>query len=226
MTAKRKAAYLAKHPETAHGAVGCAGRKDDKLSSFADDAASKTGMDKRTVQRNAERGEKVTPGALAMHRECEHCGGPIPDRRRADAMYCSVACNKASYAAVLAQGLLDDKANRPPCKGCGAAIPAKAPAHREFCCVPCQRQARYRAKIEARPVQTCPACGSGFRPVRHDGGQRYCSHQCSQESYRTGHPINCHQCGTKIQTPRQQQKFCDTLCQGRWHWAKRRARRG
>lgn len=36
------------------------------MSPFADDAAAKTGVSKRTVQANAERGEKVTPAALAM----------------------------------------------------------------------------------------------------------------------------------------------------------------
>ena len=65
-TKARKEAYLRKHPETGHGAVGCTGRKDDNLSSFADDQSAKTGVDKRTVQRNAERGEKITPAALAM----------------------------------------------------------------------------------------------------------------------------------------------------------------
>lgn len=39
------------------------GVTDDKLS-FADDQADKTGVDKRTDQRNAERGEKITLVAL------------------------------------------------------------------------------------------------------------------------------------------------------------------
>lgn len=67
-TVKRKEAYLRKHPETAaHVAGGKArqGSADDKLS-FADDQAAKTGENKRTVERNAERGEKIAPAALAM----------------------------------------------------------------------------------------------------------------------------------------------------------------
>ncbi|WP_412505323.1 hypothetical protein [Roseovarius sp. SYSU LYC5161] len=36
------------------------------MSSFDKDQADKTGVDARTVRRNAERGEKVTPAALAM----------------------------------------------------------------------------------------------------------------------------------------------------------------
>ena len=66
-TAARKRAYLAKHPETAHGGD----RKSDQVDnlstcSFADDQADKTGETARNVRRNAERGEKVTPSALAM----------------------------------------------------------------------------------------------------------------------------------------------------------------
>lgn len=65
-TAKRKEAYLRKYPETARGVAGAEakhGRADDNLS-FADDAAAKTGMDKRTIQRNAERGEKVAASSI------------------------------------------------------------------------------------------------------------------------------------------------------------------
>ena len=56
------------HPQTAHGVAGAEarhGRADDKLS-FAADQASKTGENERTVQRNAERGEKINPSALAL----------------------------------------------------------------------------------------------------------------------------------------------------------------
>jgi ParB family transcriptional regulator, chromosome partitioning protein len=73
-TAKRKEAYLRLHPETAAGVSGGKvkpGNKitNDKLSSvpsFADDQAAKTGVDKRTVQRNAGRGEMITAAALAL----------------------------------------------------------------------------------------------------------------------------------------------------------------
>ena len=63
-TATRKEAYLRKHPETAHGKASPG--KEDNLSSFDRDQSEKTGVDPRTVRRNAERGEKVTPAALAM----------------------------------------------------------------------------------------------------------------------------------------------------------------
>jgi len=66
-TAKRKDAYLRKHPETGHGGD----RKSDQVAnsatcSFAQDQAEKTGTSARTVRQSAERGEKVTPAALAM----------------------------------------------------------------------------------------------------------------------------------------------------------------
>lgn len=63
-TARRKALYLELHPETGHG--GDRTKQDDNLSScsFADAIADSTGRDKRTVQRDAERGEKVAPDVL------------------------------------------------------------------------------------------------------------------------------------------------------------------
>lgn len=64
-TSKRKAAYIALHPETAKP-----GPKDaEKFSTtFADDQAEKTGVTARKVRMDAERGEKVTTAALAMVR--------------------------------------------------------------------------------------------------------------------------------------------------------------
>lgn len=65
-TAKRKEAYLRLHPETANGRNQHAGLDNLSNPTFADDQAAKTGVDARTVRRSAERGEKVTPEALAM----------------------------------------------------------------------------------------------------------------------------------------------------------------
>ena len=72
-TAARKKAYLAKHPETAAGIAGATARHGDatenfSTASFADDTAAKTGVTARKVRMDAERGEKVTPAALAMVR--------------------------------------------------------------------------------------------------------------------------------------------------------------
>lgn len=69
-TARRKVAYEAKYPETVRGVAGAEakhGRASDKLS-FADDTAKATGQDKRTVQRDANRGMKISDKALATLR--------------------------------------------------------------------------------------------------------------------------------------------------------------
>lgn len=64
-SAKRKEAYLALHPETAHGGD----RKSDQVAksatcSFAKDQADKTGRSERSVREDAERGAKVCQEAL------------------------------------------------------------------------------------------------------------------------------------------------------------------
>jgi ParB family chromosome partitioning protein len=61
-TARRKAIYLELHPETGHGKATA--NKDDNLSSFASETAKASGRDERTVQRDAERGEKIVPAVL------------------------------------------------------------------------------------------------------------------------------------------------------------------
>jgi ParB family chromosome partitioning protein len=80
-TAKRKEAYLRKHPETAHGGD----RKSDQVEkfstwSFADDQAAKTGVTARKVRMDAERGEKVTIAALAMVKGTKLDTGQFLDR--------------------------------------------------------------------------------------------------------------------------------------------------
>lgn len=70
-TARRKAAYLALHPETASGGNVSAsfekGRQvgdEPRPPRFTEDQASATGQSERVVQRSAERGEKVAAGVL------------------------------------------------------------------------------------------------------------------------------------------------------------------
>lgn len=69
-TARRKAIYLELHPETAQHVAGGKARQEtasDNLS-FAAATAEVTGRDQRTVQRDAERGEKVIDEVLDMIR--------------------------------------------------------------------------------------------------------------------------------------------------------------
>ncbi|SFJ53840.1 ParB-like nuclease domain-containing protein [Aquamicrobium aerolatum DSM 21857] len=80
-TRRRKEAYEALHPETRHGGD----RKSDqvdKLStrSYADDQASKTGVDARTVRRDAERGEKIAEDLLEMITDTHLDSGACQDR--------------------------------------------------------------------------------------------------------------------------------------------------
>lgn len=62
--ARRKEIYEQQHPETAHGSptvsrqVGDTRDRSETLS-FVADTASKTGQAERSIQRDAERGEKV-----------------------------------------------------------------------------------------------------------------------------------------------------------------------
>lgn len=66
-TRRRKAAYEALHPAAAHGAnQHTRGDAKSASPSFAADQAEKTGQAKRTVQLDAERGEKVSDDALGM----------------------------------------------------------------------------------------------------------------------------------------------------------------
>jgi ParB-like chromosome segregation protein Spo0J len=72
-TAERKRAYLAKHPETAHGTPGVSRQVGDirqRASSdrFTADTAAKTGQSERNVQRNAERGQDIDEAALRLVR--------------------------------------------------------------------------------------------------------------------------------------------------------------
>ena len=71
-TAERKRAYLAKHPETAHGGnlegAGVAKLATPEVKRFTADTAAKTGQSERNVQRNAERGEDIDEAALRLVR--------------------------------------------------------------------------------------------------------------------------------------------------------------
>lgn len=68
-TKRRKEAYEALHPETRNGRNQHSDRVGQLVQpSFAADQADKTGVDERTVRRDAERGEKVNPEAIDLIR--------------------------------------------------------------------------------------------------------------------------------------------------------------
>jgi len=112
------------------------------------------------------------------------------------------------------------------CEHCGGPIPARRYLGTRFCCVQCERRARYHAEIEARPVQTCPVCGGGFKAKRGDVPQTYCSHQCAQETYKITGPITCGHCGTPVTTPRRGQKWCSATCRERAFRVRQRRAKG
>lgn len=66
-TKRRKEAYEALHPETKNGRNQHSDRDGQVVQpSFASDQAAATGVDERTVRRDAERGEKVADKALDL----------------------------------------------------------------------------------------------------------------------------------------------------------------
>lgn len=78
-TRRRKEIYEALHPETRQGGVGRGGYKDDNLSSFSDDTAARTGRNKRDVQRDASRGERIADDVLADIRGTDLDKGVVLD---------------------------------------------------------------------------------------------------------------------------------------------------
>lgn len=68
-TARRKVIYVELHPDTAHGKAGAAGRWDADANlapAFHEHTAEATGRSERAVQRDAERGEKISERALSL----------------------------------------------------------------------------------------------------------------------------------------------------------------
>jgi ParB family chromosome partitioning protein len=70
LTAKRKAAYEAVHPEAKHGATGRGGKKDRNLRSFSSDTAAKTGKHPATIARDATRAKTLGADRIAGTPTC------------------------------------------------------------------------------------------------------------------------------------------------------------
>ncbi|WP_084044204.1 N6-adenosine-specific RNA methylase IME4/ParB-like chromosome segregation protein Spo0J [Ensifer sp. WSM1721] len=84
---RRKEIYLLKHPDTAHGAVGNGREKSRQVGDSTDEpkrftaaTAEATGQSERAIQRDAERGEKISAKALRMLRGTRHDKGVVLDR--------------------------------------------------------------------------------------------------------------------------------------------------
>lgn len=85
---RRKEIYLLKYPETDHGAIGNGREKSRQVGDSTEGApkrftaatAEATGQSERAVQRDAERGEKISDKALRMLRGTRHDRGTVLDR--------------------------------------------------------------------------------------------------------------------------------------------------
>lgn len=85
--ARRKEIYLVKHPETAKGATGNGrgklrqvGEATTAAQRFTASTAEATGQKERTIQRDVERGEKISATALQMLRGTRHDKGVTLDQ--------------------------------------------------------------------------------------------------------------------------------------------------
>lgn len=83
--ARRKEIYLVKHPETANGGDRKSDRQFGELKSgdakrFTSATADATGQKERTIQRDVERGEKISATALQMLRGTRHDKGVTLDQ--------------------------------------------------------------------------------------------------------------------------------------------------
>lgn len=82
---RRKEIYLLKHPETANGGDRKSDRQVGELKAsdskrFTAATSEATGQSERAVQRDAERGEKISDKALRMLRGTRHDKGTVLDR--------------------------------------------------------------------------------------------------------------------------------------------------
>ncbi|WP_080580050.1 MT-A70 family methyltransferase [Sinorhizobium fredii] len=81
---RRKEIYLLKHPETGHGGERTSRQvgdlKADEPKRFTAATAEATGQSERAIQRDAERGEKISEKALRMLRGTRHDKGVVLDR--------------------------------------------------------------------------------------------------------------------------------------------------
>ena len=81
---RRKEIYLMRHPETGHGGERASRQvgdlKPDDTKRFTAATAEATGQSERAIQRDAERGEKISEKALRMLRGTHHDKGVTLDR--------------------------------------------------------------------------------------------------------------------------------------------------
>lgn len=133
-TRRRKAAYEALHPETMHGAPGVSRQVGDtrqraEQPRFTADTAAATGQSERAVQRDAERGEKVSDEALAMIKGTRLDTGRYLDSIKNMSAEDQVAKVEADLAP---PSETVEKRDTPPAEPAEPIDPAEAKARREI----------------------------------------------------------------------------------------------
>lgn len=133
-TRRRKAAYEALHPETMHGAPGVSRQVGDtrqraEQPRFTADTAAATGQSERAVQRDAERGEKVSDEALALIKGTRLDTGRYLDSIKNMSAEDQVAKVEADLAP---PSEATDQPDTPPAEPVQPIDPAEAKARREI----------------------------------------------------------------------------------------------
>lgn len=121
---------------------------------------------------------------LDMRHLCGWCGAEMIGKR-ANAIFCSRACQQADYKAMERAETLAAKAGRPPCQHCGAPIPATARAHAIFCSRACKIGASVAAdkgrRLASKAGRHCAECGKPMDPAQKSNAI-YCGKPCKKRA--------------------------------------------
>lgn len=115
-------------------------------------------------------------GPLDLNAYCEHCGKPLPERKRSDKRYCDNRCAYRSCQSLTKEARKETREGR-TCMECGCIIPNTRRAGAKTCSQRCTSRARgRRERARARLRKVCPVCQAEFRTsAKH---QVCCSPRC------------------------------------------------
>lgn len=102
-------------------------------------------------------------GPLDLNAYCEHCGKPLPERKRSDKRYCDNRCAYRSCHALEMDARREARIGR-TCQECGCIIPSERRRDAKTCSARCTSRASSRRERErAIHLKTCPICKTEFR---------------------------------------------------------------
>lgn len=151
--------------------------------------------------------------------ECDHCGGPLPERSptgkltRCDRQYCSPHCY---YAATDPRRL--KWLGR--CIYCDSPLLQTSRSSRIYCSAKCSQDDRTRleraARAEDNSSKSCAECGQPM-PADKQLGAVYCSNGCACRAARARKAAKakakrCECCGSEFQTDKPSRRFCSHAC--------------